>query len=243
VAESLKPKKRFFINRDDENSDLFAEAAGNNEKHFFKGSFLKANYAAAEEVGRAFGVPENVIRKALEEFPGLSGRMEIVQEKPYKVLVDYAHTPDSLEEVYKFLGLDMKIKTVGNEGRKGRLICILGSAGGGRDKWKRPKMGEAAAKHCDEIIVTNEDPYDEDPMAIINEVSLGAEELGKEVYKILDREEAIEKGMALAEEGDTVIMTGKGSEKHIHLSEGRKLAWSEREVAEKAIREKSRESF
>jgi UDP-N-acetylmuramoyl-L-alanyl-D-glutamate--2,6-diaminopimelate ligase len=240
VADSPKPQKMFFINRDDEAAAMFAEAAGDNRKYFFKGAFLKANYAAAEAVGRTLGVPEEVIRKALEDFPGLPGRMEVVQDKPYKVVVDYAHTPDSLEEVYKFLGLDMKIKTVGNEERSGRLICVLGSAGGGRDKWKRPKMGEAAARHCDEIIVTNEDPYDEDPMTIIEEVSVGAESLGKDVYRILDREEAIDKAIALAEEGDTVVMTGKGSEKYIHLSEGRKLVWSEREVAERAIRERGK---
>ena len=245
VADSLKSRRMFFINRDDENCDRFAEAAGGNEKHFFRGTFLKANYAAAEEVGRALGVSEDVIGKALQEFPGLAGRMEIVQEKPFKVVVDYAHTPDSLEEVYKFLLLEVNVRKVhptadesgpSEEGRK--LICVLGSAGGGRDKWKRPKMGEAAGKYCDEIIVTNEDPYDEDPMTIIDEVVSGIIDPEKSVYKILDREEAIDKAMALAGEGDVVVMTGKGSEKYIHMSGGRKLAWSEKEVAERAIRER-----
>lgn len=250
VAGSSKPKKMFFINRDDENCDRFAEAAGDNEKHFFKGTFIKANYAAAEAVGRAFDVPEDVIRKALEEFPGLPGRIEVVQEEPFKVVVDYAHTPDSLEEVYKFLLLGMNVKKVhptagepaslrsADDDRK--LICVLGSAGGGRDKWKRPKMGEVAGRYCDEIIIANEDPYDEDPMAIIEEVASGITDTEKTVYKILDREEAIDKAIALANEGDTVIMTGKGSEKYIHLAEGRKLSWSERETAEKAIRERQK---
>lgn len=250
AAASPKAKKMFFINRDDENCDRFAEAVGDNEKHFFRGTFLKANYAAAEEVGRALGLSEDVIGKALEEFPGLSGRMEIVQEAPFKVVVDYAHTPDSLEEVYKFLLLGMNVRRVhptagdpsalrsSDDDR--RLICVLGSAGGGRDKWKRPKMGEAAGKYCDEIIVTNEDPYDEDPMTIIDEVVSGIVGPEKSVYKILDREEAIDKAVALAEEGDVVVMTGKGSEKYIHLSGGRKLAWNEREIVEKAIREKGK---
>ncbi|MDD4930770.1 MAG: Mur ligase family protein [Candidatus Colwellbacteria bacterium] len=238
VAASPKPRRMFFINRDDNNRDMFAEAAGDNEKYFFGGTFIKANYAAAFEVGRALGISEEIIQKALNDFPGLAGRMEMVQEEPFKVVVDYAHTPDSLEEVYKFLGLGLKIKVVGNEERRGRLICVLGSAGGGRDRWKRPKMGEAAGKYCDEIIVTNEDPYDEDPISIMDEVAKGAESMGKEVYRILDREEAIDKAIALALPGDAVVMTGKGSEKCIHLSGGRKLAWSDKEVAEKSIKDK-----
>ncbi|MDD5098919.1 MAG: Mur ligase family protein, partial [Candidatus Colwellbacteria bacterium] len=236
VAASPKPKKMFFISRDDENSELFIKAAGDNEKHFFKGTFIKANYAAAEQVGRAFNISEEIIQSALAGFPGLPGRMETVKANPYKVVIDYAHTPDSLEEAYKSLRLDMNIESVGKGMGVGKMICVLGSAGGGRDKWKRPKMGEVAGKYCDEVIITNEDPYDENPMGIIDEVAAGV--LDKEVIKILDREEAIEKAIAFAGAGDVVIMTGKGSEKYIHLSDGRKLEWNERETVERLIKEK-----
>ena len=106
----------------------------------------------------------------------------MLSENPIKVIVDYAHTPDQLEAVYK---------TFKDE----NLICVLGSCGGGRDKWKRPVLGEIAKKYCKEIIITNEDPYDENPTEIINQV---AETAGQNVKKILDRKEAIKTAIKLA---------------------------------------------
>lgn len=234
IANSPKARKVFFINKEDEHADYFVKAAGDNERHFFSGTFIKANYAAAEAVGRAFGIKEETIQKALEEFKGLPGRMEAIQDKPFKVIIDYAHTPDSLEEVYKTLGIQLKINK-----SAGRLICVLGSAGGGRDKWKRPKMGEAAGRNCDFIIVTNEDPWDEDPMEIIEAVAEAAEKSGKPTARIVDRQEAIDKAIAEAREGDIVVITGKGSETAIRMAGGKELPWSEREAVMKALADRN----
>ena len=202
AALSPKENKRFFINKDDQSAELFAEAAGDNEKKFFSGTFIKANYAAAEAVGRAYGIREENIKKALEEFKGLPGRMETVYEKDFRIIVDYAHTPDSLNEAYNAASLPLRIREVNSEQKSGKLICVLGSAGGGRDKWKRSKMGEVASKHCNIAIVTNEDPYDEDPMEIMEAVASGIRDGGKEPILMIDREEAIEKAVSLAERGE-----------------------------------------
>jgi UDP-N-acetylmuramoyl-L-alanyl-D-glutamate--2,6-diaminopimelate ligase len=235
VAESPKPNKAFFINKEDESAESFVEAAGENKVVFFGGDFLKADYAAATAVVEHFGCNLSQAEKALDDFSGLPGRMETIIKEPFRVIVDYAHTPDSLEQAYKRAMLPSKI---GHD--LGRLICVLGSAGGGRDKWKRPKMGEVAAKCCDEIIVTNEDPYDENPAEIMEAVARGAEEIEGKPIRILDRQEAIDKAISLAEPGDTVILTGKGSERYIHFANGKKLAWSEREAVEQAMEDRNK---
>lgn len=181
------------------------------------GRFNVLNALAAICVGLSQGVGLETSKRALEKIAGIKGRMEVAMEKPFKVIVDYAHTPDALQKVYEsFFG-------------KSRMICVLGSAGGGRDKWKRPKMGEIAAKYCDEIIVTNEDPYDEEPIEIINQVSSGAKEKAK---KILDRREAIREALKSANPGDTVLITGKGCESWMCVSQGRKIPWNEKKVIE-----------
>jgi len=235
AAKSPKKKKAFFINKEDESASYFAAAAGENKKVFFSGSFLKANYAAAMAVAEHFGCDQKTVEKALENFSGIPGRMEVVIQEPFKVIVDYAHTAESLEQVYKWAMLPLKV----NQGDC-KLICVLGSAGGGRDKWKRPKMGAVAAKHCDELIITNEDPYDEDPMDIMKQLSEGAKGAGKNAIMILDRQEAIDKAVSLARDGDTVIITGKGSERYIHLAKGKKLTWSDKEAVERAVRDKDK---
>ncbi len=232
---SSKSSKVFFINKEDEHIDCFTSAAGNHKKIFFSGTFLKANYAAASAVAEYFGCDKQIVETALVSFSGVPGRVEVVIEEPCKVIVDYAHTPDSLEHIYKWITLPSKINH-----KNHKLICVLGSAGGGRDKWKRPKMGEIAVKYCDEIIVTNEDPYDENPAEIINSVAEGAENAGGNVIKIFDRQEAIDKAVSLADAGDVVIITGKGSERFIHLAGGKKIAWSDREAVTRAMNDKDK---
>lgn len=179
------------------------------------GIFNLYNALAAYCVGVAHGVEEHIIRNALENFGGVPGRLETVISKPFRVIVDYAFTPFALEKVYQTL-----------KPKNGKLICVLGAAGGGRDKWKRPVLGEIAEKYCDEIIITNEDPYDEDEWAIIEQVASGA---GGRAKKILDRGEAISVALMLAKEGDTVIITGKGCEPSICIK-GEKIPWDDREV-------------
>ena len=179
------------------------------------------NALAAISVAKAYGINLETCRKALEKAKGISGRMEVVSEKPVKIIVDYAHTPEQLEAVYKTF-----------EGKN--LICVLGSCGGGRDKWRRPVLGEIAKKYCKEIIITNEDPYDEDPMEIINQI---IETAGPRAQKILDRKEAIEKAIKLAKQGDIVIITGKGSEPWMCLENGRKIPWDDRKICQEKLQE------
>jgi UDP-N-acetylmuramoyl-L-alanyl-D-glutamate--2,6-diaminopimelate ligase len=123
----------------------------------------------------------------------------------------------------------------------------LGGAGGGRDKWKRPAMGAIAARYCDEIILTNEDPYNEDPLEILDEIASGIREAdpekAKRVYHIIDRKEAARKAFALAQPGDVIIGTGKGSEDWIHAAGGAKMPWNERKLFEEIMREKSNKAL
>ncbi len=235
IPNTDKSLKVFFINKADENTEYFASAAGNHKKIFFNGTFLKANYAAAAAVAEYFGCDRPAVEVALANFSGVPGRVEVVIEEPYKVIVDYAHTPDSLEHIYKWITLPSKISHQNH-----RLICVLGSAGGGRDKWKRPKMGEISAKYCDEVIITNEDPYDENPLDIMNAIAGGVEASGRQAIKIVDRQEAIDKAVSLAKDGDTVIITGKGNERFIHLAGGKKIAWSDKEAVMRAIKDKDK---
>lgn len=173
------------------------------------GDFNQANGWAAWQTCLVEDVPEKKIRKALSEFKGLPGRMEEVISDPFKVVVDYAFTPAALNKVYKSLQ---------------PTICVLGACGGGRDKWKRPVLGEIANEHCQHVIVTNEDPYNEPPLAIINEV------VGEtKATKIIDRREAIRQALSMAKPGDTVVITGKGCESSIIVGK-KKIPWDDRRV-------------
>ncbi len=182
------------------------------------GLFNVQNALCAISVALSQGISLPEISKSLREVKKIEGRMEKVINKPFFVFVDYAHTPYSLEEVYKTLKRSYPSSS---------LICVLGAAGGGRDKWKRLVMGEIAKNYCDEIIITNEDPYDEKPQEIINQVARGTE--GRAI-RILDRKEAIRKALSLARENDVVIITGKGSEPWMCVAGGKKIPWDDRKI-------------
>ncbi len=181
------------------------------------GRFNISNALAAICVGLSQGVSLEKCRTALVELSEVPGRMELVIKEPFKVVVDYAFTPNALEKVYG---------EVRSNFRPGKMICVIGAAGGGRDKWKRPVLGKIARQHCDLIIVTNEDPYDENPEKIIDQVMEGT---GAKAEKILDRRKAIREALIKAVPGDAVIITGKGSEPCI-MEKGRKVPWDDREV-------------
>lgn len=187
------------------------------------GRFNVQNALAAIGVGLSQGIDLATCQRALEKIKGIPGRMEIVIAEPFRVIVDYAHTPDSLKKVYQTI-------------QASRMICVLGATGGGRDKWKRPKLGEIAAKYCQKVIVTNEDPYDENPLQIINEIEQGILKLKaqssklKTFLKILDRREAIKKALSLAQQNDMVIITGKGSEPWMCVARGKKIPWDDRQI-------------
>lgn len=242
-------QKTFFINEGDQNHQHFAEAingSGGKIVYFSRESFIEKelnrgkesigdwlgnnfnleNAAAATSFAVSQGISWERIKKVLENFKGVPGRMEYICEEPFSVVIDYAHTPTSLEKVYESLSHSEK--------HKGKLICVLGAAGGGRDKWKRPVIGKIASQYCQKIILTNEDPYDENPMEIISEIKKGIE--GEpEVLEILDRREAIKEAINSAKKGDTVIITGKGSEVWLHEARGKKIPWNERQIVEELL--------
>jgi UDP-N-acetylmuramoyl-L-alanyl-D-glutamate--2,6-diaminopimelate ligase len=212
------------------------------QKHFLIQGFNEENIAVAVAIARELGISDHVIEQGILGFDGVPGRMEFIKEGGYTAVVDYAHTPDSLEAAYKATRMQMTAD-VQHPLRtdEPKLICILGGAGGGRDKWKRPEMGKIAAHYCDEVILNNEDPYDEDPEEILREIEAGIVQVPyprANVLKILDRREAIKKAVEMAKEGDVVIGTGKGSEDWIHLAKGKKMPWNEKEEFEQALRAK-----
>lgn len=210
----------------------FLRASEDPTPAFILSDFNEENIAAVEAFGRYLKLPENVIEAGIRSFRGVPGRMEFVQGRGITVVVDYAHTPDSLDAAYA--AIRKKISREGGEPR--RLLCVLGAAGGGRDKWKRPEMGRVAAQYCDNIFLTNEDAYDEDPMAIVADISSGIP-VGWQggVEEILDRREALARAISVAREGDFVIATGKGNESWIHGADGEKIPWNERQVVEKLL--------
>jgi len=195
------------------------------------GDFNVYNALAAISVGISQGISLEICERAVGMVKGVPGRMELVVQEPFKVFVDYAFTPNALEKVYQTLKPENKRRRDKSllypSLRLGRMICVLGACGGGRDKWKRKVLGQIAAKYCDEVIVTNEDPYDENPMEIIDQVANGA---GPKAKKILDRREAINKSLKSAQESDVVIITGKGCEPWIVEARGKKIPWDDRQI-------------
>jgi UDP-N-acetylmuramoyl-L-alanyl-D-glutamate--2,6-diaminopimelate ligase len=208
-------------------------------KKFLMSDFNEENVALAVAIAREIGIPGRMIAEAIMAFEGVPGRLEFIRRGFRTAVVDYAHTPDSLEAAYRAV----RPETTPNHPHP-RLMCILGSVGAtgdkrtGRDTWKRPEMGKIAAHYCDKIFLANEDPYNEDPMHILNEIEAGILEVPyprPEVVKVEDRREAIRQAVSEMKEGDVVIGTGKGSEDWIHVADGKKIPWSERRTFEEAL--------
>ncbi|MCK9345136.1 MAG: UDP-N-acetylmuramyl-tripeptide synthetase [Candidatus Pacebacteria bacterium] len=214
---SLKDAEPYTLKKDD---TTFTFMGAPLEAHL-SGAFNLSNILAGISFARTQNIAPEVIRRALEKFHGIRGRVERVnQGQEFDVVVDYAHTPDSLEKVYEVF-------------QDSRKICVLGGTGGGRDSWKRPAMGAIASAHCDEIILTDEDPYDEDPQKIVEEIREGIEE-GK-VEIIMDRRAAIAKALSFAKTGDAVIITGKGTDPYIMGPNGTKTPWDDATVAKEEL--------
>jgi UDP-N-acetylmuramoyl-L-alanyl-D-glutamate--2,6-diaminopimelate ligase len=189
------------------------------------GRFNVANALGALAAAHALGGELDVLVAALERGVRVPGRFEPVDEgQEFAVLVDYAHTPDSLENV-----LRAARELVGEHGR---TICVFG-AGGDRDRGKRPLMGEIAARLADVTIVTSDNPRSEDPERIIAEIVAGAKH---ELATVVDRRAAIEQAVADARAGDVLVIAGKGHEQGQEFAEGRKLAFDDVEVAREALR-------
>lgn len=203
---------------------------GTEVKLNFGGRFNVYNALAALTTAAMCDIDLPTAAPILSKIEGPQGRMQFIQKDPFYVVVDYAHTPDSLEAVYKTLKESVSEKS-------GRLICILGAAGGGRDKWKRPEFGALAAKYCDKIILTDEDPYEEDPRSIVKEIEKGLLEENKNAsYSTqMDRREAINEAIRSAKPGDAVVVTGKGSEISMALAGGKKIPWSDAQICREAL--------
>ncbi|MEK4359127.1 UDP-N-acetylmuramoyl-L-alanyl-D-glutamate--2,6-diaminopimelate ligase [Paenibacillus sp. FSL M7-1455] len=192
------------------------------------GKFNVYNALAAITAGLLEGLELDGIKRSLESVPGVDGRVEAVDEgQPFAVIVDYAHTPDGLENV---------LKTV-KEFAKGRVITVFG-CGGDRDRTKRPLMGKLAAKYSDFVMVTSDNPRTENPDLILKDIEAGLAEdaVPQDKYRlIVDRREAIQKAIEMASPDDVVLIAGKGHETYQIIGHT-KYDFDDRVVAKEAIR-------
>lgn len=223
--------------KSDENCSSF-RLDGVDYKLNIGGKFNIMNALSVIACAKHFGIKEEDIKSGLEGLKQIRGRMEKIDTGPardgvnqnFEVVVDYAHTPDSLKAIYETY-IDKN------------TICILGNTGGGRDKWKRPEMGKIADEYCDEIILTNEDPYDENPMQILEDMRVGIKNKPHKI--ILDRREAIRLAITKAKElahgkppenKIAVLITGKGTDPYIMGPNGAKEKWDDANVAREELR-------
>ncbi|MDD5152559.1 MAG: UDP-N-acetylmuramyl-tripeptide synthetase [Candidatus Pacebacteria bacterium] len=214
---SLKDGEPYNLEK---NKTVFMFGGAPLEAHLY-GIFNLSNILAGIAFAKTLGVSDDAIRHAIQNFKGIRGRVERVNAgQEFDVIVDYAHTVDSLEKVYGVF-----------EGS--RKICILGGTGGGRDTRKRPAMGRVASENCEKIILTDEDPYDEDPKKIVSDIMGGIPKGKAEI--IMDRRKAIAKGLKYAKKGDAVIITGKGTDPYIMGPNGTKTPWDDADVAREEL--------
>ena len=192
------------------------------ERSRLAGSFNVENVLAAAAVSRLIGVPDDAVVAGVAEVPGVPGRFESIDEgQPFAVIVDYSHKPGALEAVLR----------TARELTEGRLICVFG-AGGDRDRGKRPMMGRVASELADVTIVTSDNPRSEDPRAIMDEILTGV--VGPVEVEV-ERRPAIERALALARDGDVVVIAGRGAEQCQDFAD-RKIPFDDREVAREALR-------
>jgi UDP-N-acetylmuramoyl-L-alanyl-D-glutamate--2,6-diaminopimelate ligase len=192
------------------------------------GSFNVYNSLAAVGVGRAIGLENHQIEQGIASMESVEGRMTRIDEgQDFDVIIDFAHTPDSFEKLFK----DLKPVV------EGKLITMFGSAGR-RDEAKRVIQGEIAGRYCDEVVITEEDDRDIDGVGIMNQIAEGAEKAGKirdkDLFLVHDRTEAIQLTLNRAKKGDTVILLGKGHEKTIERADG-EHDWDEIGITKKLI--------
>lgn len=250
LGRSSKHRKIIIVNGDDENGKLFMATKNVNaipfsryemrdlvadSNHFsfnwnnnqiscnLPGEFNAMNALSAAVCCKELGLPMEAIVQGIQNTNIIRGRAEKVNcNQSFPVVVDYAHTPDSLIALYETFK-DMKI------------IAVLGNTGGGRDTWKRPEMGKIADQYATQIILSNEDPYDEDPMSIV--LAMKSSITSKPVEIILDRREAISKAISIASglENSVVLLTGKGTDPYIMGPNNTKIEWDEATVAREEL--------
>ena len=185
----------------------------------FNVSNITAAFAVCSELG-IDSVP------AIGNYNGVKGRCEIIPTgRDFTVICDYAHTPDAIENILKSV----------KEYTDNRLICIFG-CGGNRDAAKRPKMAEAAAKYADRLIVTSDNPRNEEPEAIINDILSGLENTDVPYDVVTDRKEAIFHGLQIAGKGDIIVLAGKGHEDYQILAGMKHIHFDEREIVAEGLK-------
>ena len=197
------------------------------------GKFNVYNALPAIIIGRLFGVNNDLIAKGLINLKVIPGRMEKIDVgQDFTVLVDYAHEKESMTNALETVN--------GMKKPEAKVIVLLGAEGGGRDKAKRPIMGEIAAKMADFVIVSNVDPYLDDPQQILEDIAVASEKNGKmrnqNLFVIEDRRLGIKKALSLAKTNDIVLITGKGAEQSIVIG-GKRFAWDDREVVKEELKQ------
>ncbi len=182
------------------------------------------NLLTAVAAASALGVDDAAIQQGIAKLSQVSGRFEKVSvDAPFTVIVDYAHTPDALENVLR----------LSRELTSGRVICVFG-CGGDRDRTKRPIMGALAARHADIVVVTSDNPRSEEPEAIVNEIVAGIDRSTVQCEVVVDRREGIRRALSLAGSGDIVLIAGKGHENY-QIVKGVKHHFDDREVVREVL--------
>ncbi|TSC93118.1 MAG: UDP-N-acetylmuramyl tripeptide synthetase, partial [Candidatus Berkelbacteria bacterium Licking1014_85] len=199
------------------------------------GEFNQSNVLCAVGLLMALGFNKEEILPKLINLQPVRGRLELIDcGQPYKIIIDYAHTPDAFEKLYA------TIKTIKKQNAK--IIHVFGATGD-RDKGKRPMLGKIAEQNANIIILTDEDPYSENPGAIIAEIKSGISSNFKNLIIEIDREKAIEKALKMAQKDDIVLFTGKGHEEVMAVSDGSKhgfrlVPFNEKAIVAKLIKKK-----
>ncbi len=190
------------------------------------------NIAAAVTIARVLGIEWETVQEAVKDLRNAPGRTEFISEAEahgFRVIVDYAFEPKAMNALYEVVDL---IKPQ-------RVIHVFGSTGGGRDVSRRFSVGELVGQRANVCIVTDEDPYDDDPYQIMNDVASAVRQTGKvdgsDLFVISDRREAITKAIQMADTGDLVLVTGKGSEQAMVVAGGRKIPWDDRRVVREEL--------
>lgn len=203
---------------------------GLNYKLNLPGDFNIYNALAAIAVAKNFSLPQSATIKGLADLRTIPGRMEKIDAgQNFIALVDYAHEEKSM----------IAALTAAKGMTDGKVIVLLGAEGGGRDKAKRPAMGKVAGELADYVVISNVDPYEDDPKLIIEDIAVAAEASGKkegiDLFRIEDRRAGIAKALGLANKDDVVLITGKGAEQFITIG-GTRSPWDDRQVVTEEIK-------
>ncbi|MDQ5943610.1 MAG: UDP-N-acetylmuramyl-tripeptide synthetase [Patescibacteria group bacterium] len=197
------------------------------------GDINAKNAASAIATAKTLGVKTKSIQKGLSNLQTIPGRMEPIDEgQDFMVFVDYAHDQVSLE-----LLLETGRKLVS---KNNKMIVLFGGQGGGRDKLKRSEMGSIAGRLADIVVISDDDPYDDDPMEIIEDIAVGAKKAGKtldnDLFLVQDRRNGIRKVLELAKKDDLVFVACKGADQLMMIANGKSLAWDDRKVTREELK-------